>query len=290
MTLRTKFNLVLFGGLATGLGLSTALSYRLMQANAEAEVLNNARIMMESALAIRTYTSDQVAPLLHGVDSGSFIPETVPSYAAQTNFRMVRQRFPDYSYKEAALNPTNLSDRATDWEADIIRVFRDDPGRAELSLQRETATGRALVLARPLQIKNPSCLSCHDRPESAPRSVVAAYGPTNGFGWRVNDVIGAQIVSVPIDVSLHRARATFFTLVAVLVGAFVILALLLNVLLEVTVIRPVLRLSAMAAEASLGKLDSPEYKPAGDDEIASLATSFNRMRRSLQSALKMLSE
>ena len=41
-------------------------------------------------------------------------------------------------------------------------------------------------------------------PGAAPASMVAQYGPANGFGWQLNEVIGAQIVSVPLGVPLER--------------------------------------------------------------------------------------
>jgi protein-histidine pros-kinase len=45
-------------------------------------------------------------------------------------------------------------------------------------------------------------------------------------------------------------------------------------------------MSRIADAVSLGKLDLPEYVVKGSDEIASLSASFNRMRRSLEEALK----
>ena len=56
------------------------------------------------------------------------------------------------------------------------------------------------------------------------------------------------------------------------------------------IIRPVRRISASANEVSLGNMDAPEHPVSGRDEISSLAESFNRMRRSLANALKMLEE
>ena len=41
------------------------------------------------------------------------------------DIRAVRADHPDYTYKEAALNPTNPADRALDWEADFINNFRN---------------------------------------------------------------------------------------------------------------------------------------------------------------------
>jgi protein-histidine pros-kinase len=66
--------------------------------------------------------------------------------------------------------------------------------------------------------------------------------------------------------------------------------MILNLLLHFVVIRPVCRMSRIAHEVSMGKLDTPECVPRGRDEIASLAESFNRMRRSLVNAMQMLNE
>jgi len=46
----------------------------------------------------------------------------------------------------------------------------------------------------------------------------------------------------------------------------------------------------MASDVSMGKLDAPEYVRSSHDEIGSLAASFNRMRRSLQNAMRMLED
>lgn len=290
MRLRTKFNLVLFLAFTVGLGLAGLLSYRIVQENARAEVLAKARIMMEGALAIRAYTTREIRPLLQPLVEQRFLPHTVPSYAAQTNFRAVRERFPEYTYKEAALNPTNLADRAVEWEADIIRGFRNNGQLREMITIRDTPSGQALVLARPLQVGDPSCLSCHGRVEDAPATMLAVYGNSNGFGWDMNETIGAQIVSIPMSVPLERAWNIFLVFMGTLVAVFLVIAILLNVMLQMVVIRPVLRISEMASAVSLGNMDIPEYERKGNDEIASLSASFNRMRRSLESAMRMLSE
>jgi protein-histidine pros-kinase len=56
------------------------------------------------------------------------------------------------------------------------------------------------------------------------------------------------------------------------------------------IIRPVRRVSALADEVSLGNMDVPEIDDSGRDEIGSLSRSFNRMRRSLAAALRLLEE
>ncbi len=49
-------------------------------------------------------------------------------------------------------------------------------------------------------------------------------------------------------------------------------------------------MSKIADEISTGNMDAPELKPKGKDVIASLGVSFNRMRRSLENAMKMLED
>jgi protein-histidine pros-kinase len=116
------------------------------------------------------------------------------------------------------------------------------------------------------------------------------YGVNNGFGWKMGEIIGAQIVTVPMSLPLERARQTFTTFLILLGGIFVLLLVLLNILLHFVVIRPVTRMADIANEVSLGKPDVPEYVKHGSDEISSLSQSFNRMRLSLENAMKMLGE
>lgn len=290
MGLRMKFNLVLLLAFVIGLALAAYLSDRILKENAREEVLQNARIMMQSALGARAYTAQQIQPLLTLQMKRQFLPQTVGAYAATQSFQALRETFTDFTYKEAALNPTNPNDRASDWEADIIHEFRNNPDRKELVVERDTPTGRMLNLARPLGIYDEGCLTCHGKVEDAPKTMTDIYGVNNGFGWKLGEIIGAQVVTVPMSVPLARAQQTFTTFMILLTGVFVLLLVLLNVLLHFVVIRPVKRMSAIASEVSMGKPDVPEYVRKGSDEIASLSQSFNRMRLSLENAMKMLGE
>jgi hypothetical protein len=112
-----------------------------LEANAREEVLQNARLMMESALSSRTYTVNQVKPLLETHMKYEFLPQTVPAYAATEQFNELRKKHPDYSYKEATLNPTNPRNRAADWEADVVNIFRNTPAQLEMIGEREYAGG-----------------------------------------------------------------------------------------------------------------------------------------------------
>ncbi len=299
MRLLTKFSLAFALVFGTGLGAAGLVARQLLQRNAREQVLYQAQVMMEMALAMRSYTSDQVKPVMNELQRLAetpsaeprprkvFRPQTVPAYSATEIFNYMRKRYPDYFYKEAALNPTNPRDRAADWEEDLIKVFRSHPELELFDGERLTPFGRALYLARPMRAARP-CLECHSTPSEAPPEMVHLYGPANGFGWREQDVIAAQVVVVPVSLPVEIAERAFRRLMIYLVGVAAATLVALNLVLFFTVVRPVSRLAAVADDVSKGNMDAPELPVKGGDEISVLALAFNRMRRSLSAAMQIL--
>jgi hypothetical protein len=287
-----KFNLIFIPFLALGLGLVGYIARKMLLDDAQQHVIQNARIIMETMLSSRTYTTKQVAPLLqqknfklqtaieefqktidqipknldpnaakdirgskkegyvlgqqHALQAqqqfldsvksrpgelldSEFHPQSVPAFAATEIFGYLREKFPDYFYKEATLNPTNPRDRATDWESDVVNQFRGNPSQTEFINTRESPTGTALFLARPIKVNNVSCLECHTTADKAPVEMIKLYGNDNGFGWKLDDVIGAQIVSVPVSVPVHIAENAFRTIITWLGGAFGGILLIANI-------------------------------------------------------------
>src|SRR5436305_3436647 len=210
MRLLLKLNLILLLTFGAGIGIAGYVSQRFLQLSAQEQVLQQARLMMEAAGAMRTYTSQQVRPLLDSRRAflHAFPPQTVPAYGATEVFAYLRGRYPAYTYKEAALNPTNLRDRAVDWEADIIEAFRNHPEQKEVTGERQTPQGQSLFLAHPLRVA-PPCLECHSTPAAAPASMIKVYGKNNGFNWKLGDTVAAQIVSVPTEIPAILAARAF---------------------------------------------------------------------------------
>ncbi|HEV3008114.1 MAG TPA: DUF3365 domain-containing protein [Burkholderiales bacterium] len=287
MGLRLKFNLVLLTVFVVGLGATGYMSYELLHQNARDEVLRNAGVMMEASLSMRSYTVAHVRPNLP-YDPDKFLPQSVPAFAATEIMTLLRKKYPDFAYKEATINPTNPRNRAVDWESDIVSAFRNDAGRSEISGIRDTPTGRSLYLARPLQIRDAACLSCHTNAEMAPPAMVKIYGPSNGFGWKLNEVIGAQVVSVPMNLPIRNANRAFVTFMSSLALVFAVLFVVLNIMLTQLIVEPITELSAAADQMSKGRVNIAELPAKGKDEVAQLGQAFNRMRRSLEKAMSMI--
>ncbi|HEX3855388.1 MAG TPA: DUF3365 domain-containing protein [Polyangiaceae bacterium] len=290
MRLVFKFNLVFL--LVFGLGFAAAafFSKTMLERSARESVVQDARLIMASALASRSYTSHQIVPLLQRLGDAEFLPQTVPAFGATEQFNALHDKFPDFAYKEATLNPTNPRDRAGDWEVDIVNSFRQYPDRTEIVGERETPSGRSLYLGKPIKIDDAACLTCHSTVDAAPKSMIRKYGPANGFDWQLHETVGAQLVSVPMALPMRHADTAFYTFLGSLAGIFGAVFVVLNIMLMVIVVRRVTTLATLADEVSLGKIDGPDFPDAGTDEVSRLAQSFNRMKKSVVHAIKMLDE
>jgi protein-histidine pros-kinase len=290
-SLAVKFNAVFLSVFAVGFIASSLFTDHLLQKSAREESLSNARILMEAAAATSVYTAEQIVPLLSNRLKFEFLPQSIPAFAATEHLHQMFKSFPNYAYKEATLNPTNPRDLATDWEAQIVNQLRGQPELKEVVGERhDSLSGPSLFVAQPIQITDPACLACHTTPQTAPKTVVDRYGPLNGFGWKLDEIIGARLVSVPLAVPLERANRLLHTYMLSMLGIFAFLFCALNLMVHLFVTRRVRQMSDLADRVSLGDVDVPEMDTRGTDELTRLAQSFARMRTSLVSAIKMLEE
>lgn len=223
MTPRARLNLFVLVMLTlSAVGCATVAWFG-FQRQANAATDRAANLLMEAALGIRSYTTVHIQPELNPLLEQRFLPQTVPSFSAIESLASLRERFADYSYREAVLNPTNPRDLAKPWEEAVIRKFQADPLLTE-STGTISDSGKDLhFTARPIKITDPSCLRCHSTPAAAPRTMLAAYGDKGGFGWALGDIIGAQIVTVPTAVPQTQAWESFVRVIAGLVTVFVLL-------------------------------------------------------------------
>ena len=291
LKLRKKFNVLLLlvflgATILSGFAFSTILNR-----NAEREVVTKATVLMETMLAVRQYTSSQVNPLLaERLETESeFLPQTVPAYAAREVFENFRDssEYADYFYKEATLNPTNLRDKADSFEAKLVEQFRTNTSTQELAGYRSSPVGDLFYIARPIVIKEQSCLRCHSTPEAAPKSQLTTYGSSTGFGWKLNEIVGAQMISVPATGVARTARNAFLLFMMIVGIAFALILLVINFLLRRAVIQPLDQIAKVANEVSMGNMEA-EFSHKSEDEIGRLAIAFNRMKTSLVMAMNML--
>lgn len=287
MSLLSRINIALAAVFVVAAIIAGYACRDILETNARREVFAQAGLMMDSALGIRDYTADEIVPLLSERIQSEFPPQSIPFYAATQNFVRLRERHPEYMYKEATLNPTNPRDRAADWEGDIIQRFRNDPHTQEVVGERDTPMGKSLYLARPIR-NEASCALCHSTPSVAPRSLLARYGSDNGFGWQNSEIVGAQVVSVPFASATANADRAFRAFMISLIAVFAAVFLVVNGVLYLLVVRPVRQIARVADRLSLGDTPIEDFPKHGASEITSVSMSFNRMRKSLEKAMRLL--
>ncbi|MBE9216840.1 DUF3365 domain-containing protein [Plectonema cf. radiosum LEGE 06105] len=288
LRLKQKFTILLLIILIVGVSASgLALSFVLRQ-NAKREVANTALILMETMSSVRDYTSTQINPELADKLETTFLPQTVPAYSAREVFENLRKKgeYKDFFYKEATLNPTNLRDKADAFETKIVESFKSQK-QSELSGFRSLPGGDIFYIARPLAVTEQSCLQCHSTVDVAPPSMIQRYGTAHGFGWKLNEIIGAQIISVPADRVIQKANKSSVVIIGIVSMVFAAVIVSVNVFLNRQVILPLKKITRVAEEVSTGHMEV-DFDQVSNDEIGNLARAFKRMKLSLEMAMKRL--
>lgn len=293
LKLGAKFTLILVIVFAGGLVASGTVLYQVLQQRAQTEVASKAAILMETMNSVRAYSNSNLNPLIATIAKTSpiFIPEQIPTYSLNRVFENLRKNdeYRSYFYKEAFLNPTNLRDKADDFETDLIKRFMAEPNTKEITGFRSQPGGKTFYVARPFIIKKASCLQCHSTPEAAPKNMITAYGTENGFNWELNKVLGSQIITIPVDEVYTSANSAWWIVFGILAVIFLLLLVVINLLLKRNVTQRISRMAKTADAVSTGSTEANFVEDAAD-EIGTLATAFNRMKSSLDIALKMLSQ
>ena len=80
MKLLLKFNLVLLVLFSLGIVAAASVSRSLLQRNAREEIYEAAKLLIDGALAVREYTSTNIAPLLETQIKYEFRPEMVSAF------------------------------------------------------------------------------------------------------------------------------------------------------------------------------------------------------------------
>ncbi len=291
-SLGTKFNLILLLAFLVGAATSWFALEVVMGRQSANQVSADANMLLKTMNSVRDYTSNNInrhlKPLQKTTDT--FIKETVPGFSAREVFENFRGKegFGDFFYKEASPNPSNPRDQADEFEEQLVQRFAAEPQTQSISGFREMKGVKLFYSANPMIVKSASCLECHTTPAEAPKSMLVAYGTERGFGWKLNQVIAAQIVYVPAAQVMQQGRHNAQLVVLLFIAVFAIVILLINLLLRQTVIRPLTHLAAATDAVSHSTEEAQKFEdtPEGrelrqtgrrGDELGRLADMFGFM-------------
>ncbi|MDH5298491.1 MAG: DUF3365 domain-containing protein [Desulfobulbaceae bacterium] len=252
-----------------------------------------ADLALKFDIAIRKYVADKVRPVMYQlVGEEEFIPETMStSFVARAIFDEVSKEFPDFILKFSSENPRNPANKAGAEEIKIIDYFKANPGAKEW--QGEFAIGGRQYLAHfKARRMEKSCLRCHGEPADAPASLLARYGSTAAFHLPLGEVVALDTVAIPLDKFSSRLwgeLAKDFFLIGL---GFTLLFLATFLAFQYLVINRLGRI-AQHFTSTANQSDYCSIEPIaveGNDEISTLARSFNTLAGKLQESYKHLEQ
>jgi HAMP domain-containing protein len=289
MSIKTKLNLILLIVGIIAFILIDVLNNIDARKRIFEEAYQKAELINSFAMAARKYTVKTMRPLAIKIaGKGQFHPEIMGGFfVARSISDSFARSQPGYSFKQATVDPVNSSNKADAQEIKVINAFNLNP---DLPLQKGIITrdnAQYFYLARPVVAKK-SCLLCHGSPDFAPRGRKERYPGPGGYNYKENSVIATFITYVSLEEALSKLKYIAFK--NAILGTIIVLFILviLWVVLDRIVTKPIRNLTSVAEEISRGKGLNQKLEVSAKDEIGDLYKSFDRMRKSVVKLMKMV--
>ncbi len=263
-------------------------SYRLSMNNALDEAKIKSDIVMNYAMASREFTRVAQSPLVRQlVEPDRFYPEIMSGFAtARGTYEEFEKTYPGYIFRQATLDPLHPSNKADAQEVQIIQKFIDNPDLANDEGRLIRNGQEVFYTATPFTVFSKNCLNCHGDPADAPKDQIEIYGDTNGYWWKMDEVVAAFIVYVPVADAIASAKTMSLTLVLYGASGIIVMLMIIGWFLNRDVVAPIVRLAERTEDFSLGEnLDEPIDKSA-TGEVGVLAQSIERLRISLNKLMQ----
>lgn len=239
------------------------------------------RTLVDVVSSVRAIVSEKTRPYF--LAKGEFYSPVVSSTVMAKEFASQFERLQAaYLVRMISDNPLNPDNMPRDFEARVLETLRTGEHAKGLIEVGRIRGRNYLISAVPTKVRG-DCLLCHGDPAAAPAAITAQYGNDKGFGWKNDEIVGATLVGVPIanlnDAVLKRSLIVIGIITALFAGALIVL----NRVVQRTIIRPVLEITEAAKAISQGRGDEP-LRSDRLDEIGSLTRAFELMRRSINIA------
>lgn len=259
-----------------------------MKQHALKEAESKAKIMLDRNLAIHTYFTHQLKPVLFNmigknpaIDTETYFePVWMSSTYAIREMEKYFQSLTDmdYYYKECAINARSPENEADTYEKAFIQKLTESPTLETHASVRTVENQPFFAVLRRGEKMEQSCLRCHSTPNMAPADLVSLYGPERSYNRSADEVVSAISIRIPLSeayASVNQLTLRLSALFAIVfIGLFAIVAFLNNRLVFI----PLKNIRKKALQIStdpkhLGEeIDLPEGK-----ELAELVIAFNDM-------------
>jgi signal transduction histidine kinase len=280
LNLTTKFMLGIGIILFLAVSLFSLIFYDYLKDLYVREAYQKTDLVLGQIEASMTYVRDELRPrMYHVLPHDEFIREAMSTSFVTTGImRRFEKRFPDYAYRRVALDPMNPKNKTDAFEEGFANKAVRRPGGAREWKGLVDRDGKKYFMHMKAVVMEEQCALCHGDPSHAPRSLLQRYGRKHGHFWKVGDVIGVESVSIPVDQTFYQIRQVAFAIFLAGLAGMSVLFLSLNYFYYRVAVKPLKAVSAFFKSIVSGQQGlTARFAVTGQDEIAEVAESFNRM-------------
>jgi len=290
--LQTKFSV----GIIIILGLFTAvLSYGLykqLEGSLIRNVYEKSEIILAELEATRNYVADILRPRISSlIPDDEFVLEAMStSYVSRQIMERFQKTFPEFRYKRAAINSRGPLNEADAFEREVLSRFQRDPRLKDWQGLVTRNKERFFVRMVPIHM-DAGCLRCHGEPDNAPAKLIGLYGPDRGFGRKLEDIAGMDVLSFPVESAMGKITRRTLAIVGPAIAAMMAALLLVIVFFRKLVVNRIALLKGFFSEfVSDGSDLSRRLNIVQQDEIGGVCRAFNKMADRLNDLMKERSD
>jgi HAMP domain-containing protein len=165
----------------------------------------------------------------------------------------------------------------TPFESEALEYLTTHPTESRVGVSGDGASARFYFVTADTATAQ-VCADCHNALPASPRK-----------NFRLNDVMGGLVISLPLDKPFAIAKRNALVLTGSLVTVFVLMLLIVAFIQWRFISKPLVTLERAADRISLGELDE-SIRVTSEDEVGSLGKAFERMRLSLAAAMQQVED
>ena len=259
--------------IVSSMALDLLVGYRHIEDELHERLDNEARTIRAILMATRRVYHQQF--LASGLPVSDQTIGFLPAHAMSK----ISAQFPEWidtglSFNNVSDQPRNPANQADAAELAAMNWFRKNPSAKELITDIRDAQGRSYYhFTAPIWTET-YCLKCHGDRTAAPDSIKDRYAAA--YGYKSGDLRGVMSIKLPQDELRAKARHIWYQQYGLRAGGYLVLLLLLGMLMQRLVMRPLRLLEGVVNEFGSGSL-SARTMLSGSDEISHLAQSFDQM-------------
>jgi len=195
----------------------------------EGEAREKASLILSQVEAVQGYVRTKLRPAMYRVlPNDQFVIEAMStSYITRlvmSDLNLAREAF---TYRRVGIGARNPDYEATALERDLIGRFEAEPQLVRLEEFAQQNGERYFVTARPQRFE-PACLHCHGDPAKAPKELIERYGAERGFGRKVGQLAGIDLVRLKVQRDVGGIREATFSFAMLFAGAILVMFLVIQ--------------------------------------------------------------